>query len=123
MSHSETIELSEGLELAVEGALNSPWYLTGNFDVEFDWVDHGIGAYECWGQRGVDSKMGADNVSVVDVWIDELVVAEGDSVYPDVGPPWRESPALKKLLIAAIQDAIDDGGKFSESVYEQVESE
>ncbi|CAB4198047.1 hypothetical protein UFOVP1313_46 [uncultured Caudovirales phage] len=123
--HSETVELGpeDNFELVAKGASNSPWHFTGSIEVEFDWVDFGIGAYEAWGQRGVDTRMGAEGVTVVGVEIHELVTFDGNaSVYSDVGPPWRESPALKKMVIAALQDAIDDGGKFSESVYEKIEA-
>lgn len=94
LKNIETIELNAGndLELFVVGALNSPWHLTGNFEVERE----------------------ADDVTVVDVRIDELSANEYEPAtwggpITTLGSSWRESPALKNMLIKALQSAIDDG--------------
>jgi len=81
--------------------------------LEYESVDHGIGAYECWGHKGVQTIMGIElqtNVITVDVTHSGVVPLKGcgsihdDDVIIDYEinllkvVPWKNEKNEQRLL-------------------------
>lgn len=116
---SITVE-SEDLQIVFGG---KTYYVVCALDVEYEWQDHGIGAYECWGQRGVDTQMGAGDITFTDAYIVEVLDEEGAELPTLIGKALAKSAKVNKTVLDAAQDLFDSGGEFHTLVTEYAEQD
>lgn len=101
-------------EFVAEGGT---YYVDGDILVEYEWVDHGIGPYEAWGQRGTDVRMGVGEMRVTG--LEDICRYDPDK--DDVLPLTREEQdAIHDKLVVSVQETIDSDGKLRDSAVEQV---
>jgi len=95
------------------------WHFDGSFKVEYNWVDFGIGGYDIGDRRLFDSRMGAEELTVTELEIEGLTKWVGDNVV-DEQDVKEVDDELKAKVIAALQAAIDECGKFSDDVHDEL---
>lgn len=110
-----TVAIPDTLTFEFEGRTFSA---SGGLDFEFTWADFGIGSFEAWGQRGFDSQMGADDLHIIGVEIEELFDAEGDSLPKAEEDALANNPKVAEALINAADKLFDNDTKFAEHVEE-----
>ena len=110
-----TVAIPDTLTFEFEGRTFSA---SGRLDFEFTWADFGIGSFEAWGQRGFDSRMGADDLHIIGVEIEELFDAEGDSLPKAEEDALANNPKVAEALINAADKLFDNDTKFAEHVEE-----
>jgi len=101
---STTVGIPDALSFEFEGR---SFYAVGNVEVEFEIVDFGIGAYECWGQRGFDSQMGAEIDKFCDPEIQEILDDDGDSLPKEFEEALIANPLVEAAVLAAITEAYE----------------
>jgi hypothetical protein len=90
----------------------------GGLEFEFTWADFGIGSFEAWGQRGFDSQMGADDLHIIGVEIEELFDAEGDSLPKAEEDALANNPKVAEALLKAADALFENDTKFADQVEE-----
>lgn len=96
------------------------YYVDGSITFEYEWGDHGIGPYEFWGDRGVDSQMGADDIRAVEVEaVQKLVPGDSEGEVIDLTP--EEEAEVAPDLLDAINNALETDKEFRDLVYAGIE--
>ena len=108
-----TVAIPDTLTFEFEGRTFSA---TGGLDFEFTWADFGIGSFEAWGQRGFDSQMGADDLHIIGVEIEELFDAEGDSLPKAEEEALANNTKVAEALIKAADALFENDTKFADQV-------
>lgn len=112
--HSTNIFVNDEFEFSVDGV---EYVFQGELDVQFSWVDFGIGRYEYGSQVCYDSRMGVEEVIVEDFWM-------GSINYKDDEGDWDEVPKDRwDELKPTILKALNECEPLIEYVAERVEPE
>ena len=110
-----TVAIPDTLTFEFEGRTFSA---SGGLDFEFTWAAFGIGSFEAWGQRGFDSRMGADDLHIIGVEIEEVFDADGDSLPKAEEDALANNPKVAEALIEAADKLFDNDAKFADQVEE-----
>lgn len=101
MSITGTIEIPDNTQVVAAG---HPLSVSGRVEVSFEWSDFGIGAYEYWGSTGYDSRMGAEDASIVGLDLDDKLPEGLD----------------EQAVIRALDKKLDESEAFQSAVYQQI---
>lgn len=94
------------------------YYVDGTITFEYEWGDHGIGPYEFWGDRGVDSRMGASDALAVEA--ESIIRHDPETDEAHLLSP-EEEAAIMPALLDEINNTLQTDREFERAVYEGIE--
>lgn len=118
--HGSTIHISGKAKDYFYVIDGKTYYVAGWIEVEYDIEDHGIGPYEAWGQRGVDSRIGPADVTVVGVDVEEMIsVVPNEKGFPEKALSDDEIKAIMPDLVTAMNEHPDLGPYLDQALYDE----